>query len=85
MPHHGSRSSLLPEFYERVRPKIALVAAGFGNYYGFPHLEVVEFCRQQGISLFTTAQSGELSVSWKGTGDLSIWSCNALKTDKVQD
>ncbi len=85
LPHHGSRSSLLPEFYERVRPKIALVAAGFGNYYGFPHLEVVEFCRQQGISLFTTAQSGELSVSWKGTGDLSIWSCNALKTDKVQD
>ncbi len=65
LPHHGSRSSLLAEFYERVRPKIALAAVGFGNHYGFPHAEVVEFCRQKGILLFTTAQSGELSVSWK--------------------
>lgn len=73
VPHHGSRSSLLPQLYERVRPKYALVAAGFQNRFHFPHSQVVEFCRDRGIKLLTTAASGEITVTWpRGGGQIRL-------------
>jgi competence protein ComEC len=64
VPHHGSASSLLPEFYDAVAPQIALITCGEDNSYGFPKPEVVDALRQRGIEVWDTATSGELRVVW---------------------
>ncbi len=79
VPHHGSRGSLLPELYERVRPKYALVAAGFQNRFHFPHRQVTEFCRAHGIELLTTAASGEITVTWPHSGGQMRLDCQRRK------
>ena len=61
LPHHGSRSTLVPEFYRAVAPRIALCSNGYLNRYGFPHEEVV---RSLDAPVYTTAVSGQLAVIW---------------------
>lgn len=39
--HHGSRTSSIPEFVERVRPAYAVFTVGYRNRFGHPHPEVV--------------------------------------------
>jgi competence protein ComEC len=64
VPHHGSRSSHVPELYRRVQPALALISAGFLNRFNHPHPEVVEFLRQGGIPVLNTAHSGAVSIRW---------------------
>ncbi|MFO8212420.1 hypothetical protein R2K36_33710, partial [Pseudomonas aeruginosa] len=40
LPHHGSDSSYLPDFYEAVQPQIVVAACGFENRYGYPGKKV---------------------------------------------
>lgn len=40
--HHGSKSSSIEEFLNRVKPKIALVGVGAKNTFGHPNREVIE-------------------------------------------
>lgn len=39
--HHGSRTSSMPEFVERVRPAYAVFTVGYRNRFGHPHPDVV--------------------------------------------
>ncbi|MFW5791488.1 MAG: ComEC/Rec2 family competence protein, partial [Desulfohalobiaceae bacterium] len=64
LPHHGSRSSLSREFYERVSPRLALASAGFLHPFGFPHQEVLQALKEQGVPVYCTAKQGAVSVSW---------------------
>lgn len=58
VPHHGSRYSLLSEFYQETDPYWAVISAGRGNSFGHPHLEVMEMLEKQGISIYRTDQDG---------------------------
>ena len=40
--HHGSKSSSIEEFLERVKPKIALIGVGEKNTFGHPNGGVLE-------------------------------------------
>ena len=40
--HHGSKTSSLEEFLERVRPKISLIGVGENNNFGHPNENVIE-------------------------------------------
>lgn len=62
VPHHGSGSSSSVEFVRAVRPRLALVSAGFGNRFGLPRPEVVERWRAAGAIVLDTATAGALSL-----------------------
>ena len=68
--HHGSKNSTMPEFLERVEPKIAIISAGEGNPYGHPSGELLERLEGRGVRIFRTDEEGEMSVVTDGKG---IW------------
>ena len=65
LPHHGSASSLVPEFYRTVGPRLALVSCGYGNHWGFPVPAVVSALESLDIPLRSTAEFGQIAVHWK--------------------
>ncbi|MGM0564163.1 MAG: DNA internalization-related competence protein ComEC/Rec2 [Pseudomonadota bacterium] len=64
VPHHGSKSSSSAAFVEAVRPRWAIISAGYLNRFGMPATSVMERYRAAGADLHTTAECGELR--WKG-------------------
>lgn len=40
--HHGSKTSSIQEFLEKVKPKIALIGVGENNKFGHPNNQVLE-------------------------------------------
>ena len=58
VPHHGSKTSSTAAFLEAVKPRFALVQAGYRNRYGHPAPVVSERYQQQGIELITSPQCG---------------------------
>jgi competence protein ComEC len=62
VPHHGSRSSSTGEFLAAVRPRFALVAAGYRNRFGHPHEEVLARYAAAGIELLRTDRDGALTL-----------------------
>ena len=61
IPHHGSRTSSSEEFVRSIRPKVAIVSAGFNNRWGFPKEDIVSLWRSAGAEVLNTASSGAIS------------------------
>lgn len=69
LPHHGSKSSLLPRFYERVGGRWAVATCSSGNRFNFPHPDVVARCESAGYDVMTTAEHGAIRFRWsRGRG-----------------
>lgn len=68
LPHHGSRRSLLPEFYDAVAPKLALASCGRHNRFGFPNQQVQDALQERGIPLRTTSAEGGMTIEFQGEG-----------------
>ncbi len=68
LPHHGSATSLSPDFYDAVSPRVALISCGAYNSFGFPRPEVLAALAERGIPVLTTARHGELRATWTGAG-----------------
>jgi competence protein ComEC len=66
VPHHGSKTSSTAEFLAMVRPRDALVPAGYLNRFGFPHPAVLRRYAEVGAEVWTTAASGALEVDGVG-------------------
>ncbi|WP_369648292.1 MULTISPECIES: DNA internalization-related competence protein ComEC/Rec2 [unclassified Variovorax] len=62
-PHHGSKTSSSAPFLEAVRPRLALVQAGYRNRFGHPAPEVVERYAAQGVKLVESVPCG--AVLWR--------------------
>jgi competence protein ComEC len=62
VPHHGSATSSSTALVEAVGARLALVATGYGNRWGFPRPEIVERWQRAGASVLTTAEGGAISV-----------------------
>lgn len=58
VPHHGSKTSSSEGFLDAVRPRTALVQAGYRNRFGHPAPEVAARYGQRGIALAQTPQCG---------------------------
>ena len=69
LPHHGSRSSLSPEFYGKVSPEVVLCSDGYLNRYGFPHSTVIEAV---GVPVWNTALHGRVDVIWERDGERTL-------------
>ena len=66
VPHHGSRTSSSAAFLDAVRPRIAVVQAGYRNRFGHPAAEVLERYRARGIALVASPACG--AWQWRAQG-----------------
>ncbi len=69
LPHHGSAGSLEPGFYDRVRPRAALVSTGAGNAFGFPSARVLAALESRGVPVYDTGRLGAVSALWVSPKD----------------
>lgn len=60
VPHHGSRYSLVPEFYQQMKPRFAVISVG-NNNFGHPAPEVIEYLKNQGAVVYRTDQDGAVT------------------------
>lgn len=65
--HHGSNSSSTQAFLNSVKPVGTILSYGEGNQYGHPHAEVVSRLNAIGSKMYTTANSGDITVTTNGT------------------
>ena len=62
MPHHGSKTSSSEAFLDAVKPRIALVQAGYRNRFGHPAAPVLDRYAQRGIAVFDSPRCG--AATW---------------------
>ena len=62
VPHHGSRTSLTPDFVRAVDSQIAVISVGRRSIFGHPHTEVVERWTNAGATVMTTGSKGTISI-----------------------
>lgn len=60
VPHHGSRTSSSVDFVARLKPRTAIVSAGFGNRWGFPKPDIVRRWQSAGALVLETASAGAI-------------------------
>ncbi|WP_237064870.1 DNA internalization-related competence protein ComEC/Rec2 [Microbulbifer guangxiensis] len=63
-PHHGSRSSSSDALLAWSRPAMVVFSAGYRHHFGHPHPEVVERYSRHDTRLFSTAESGAVTIRW---------------------
>ncbi len=58
VPHHGSRTSSSAPWLDALRPRVAVVQAGYRNRYGHPAPAVMARYAERGIPVYTTPTCG---------------------------
>ena len=66
VPHHGSKTSSTEGFVIATKPQLAIISVGRNSRFGHPHKEVVERWRSNGATVFTTGNSGTITISTDG-------------------
>lgn len=66
VPHHGSRSSSSMAFLRAVRPKEAVISAGWQNRFKFPHGIVLKRLKFVGSRIWCTANRGAVEITTTG-------------------
>jgi competence protein ComEC len=67
VPHHGSQTSTLPAFVQRVAPQVGVISLGAGNPHGHPHPRVLQVLAQQQVQVFRTDYHGAVTITSDGT------------------
>ena len=67
VPHHGSKTSTLPDFVRRVGPRDGIISLGAGNPYGHPHPRVLNTLAEQRVRVWRTDIHGAVTVSTDGS------------------
>lgn len=62
VPHHGSRTGLLPAFLTAVAPTRAVISSGVNNRYGHPAQEIIDRLQVAGIPVYRTDEQGTIHV-----------------------
>ncbi len=61
--HHGSKTSSIQEFLNRVKPQIALIGVGKNNTFGHPSDNVLERLKAIGVKIYRTDVMGEITIN----------------------
>jgi competence protein ComEC len=64
--HHGSATSTTPELLEAVRPRYAVISAGYGNSFGHPRKVVLERLQENHVQIFRTDMLGAVTFLLDG-------------------
>jgi competence protein ComEC len=68
VPHHGSKTSSSEKFIAQLRPKVAIVSAGFLNRWRMPVTEVTKRYHQYSVQLLNSAESGQIVINFSEKG-----------------
>ncbi len=68
VPHHGSRTSSTDAFLAAVAPRVAVVQAGAGNRFGFPHPEPLGRLRARAVRVLGTDRGRAVVFATDGEG-----------------
>lgn len=71
VPHHGSATSSTERFVRAVKPRLAIVSAGFDNRWGFPRPEVTRRWERVGASMLVTGDVGAIGLRLRA-GDWDV-------------
>ena len=61
-PHHGSKTSSIPEFVRAVDPRIVIYPVGYRNRFGHPHGDVEERYLRQGSHVYRSDRDGAVTL-----------------------
>jgi len=64
VPHHGSSSSSSVGFIAALRPRLAIVSAGWRNRFGHPRPDVLQRYAAAGVPVLNTATAGAVEVDF---------------------
>ncbi len=64
VPHHGSNSSSSESWLTAVAPEIAIISVDRDSRWGMPHAPVLARLKSQQVRVFSTAESGAISVQF---------------------
>lgn len=66
IPHHGSKMSLLPVFYDKAKPEWAVISVGANNIFGHPHPFILEALEEKHIKVIRTDIDGAVTFCSDG-------------------
>ncbi|HET6466074.1 MAG TPA: DNA internalization-related competence protein ComEC/Rec2 [Nitrospiria bacterium] len=66
VPHHGSRTSIDPDFLAQVAPDVAVVSVGENNPYRHPSVETLSAYHALKTQIYRTDQDGAVFVEMDG-------------------
>jgi competence protein ComEC len=72
VPHHGSDTSSTGPFLDAVRPRYAVISAGFDNRFHFPRAAVVHRYAARGCRLARTDMDGAVHVRIGPAGEIAM-------------
>jgi competence protein ComEC len=72
VPHHGSDTSSTAPFLDAVRPRYAIVSAGFENRFHFPHKRALRRYTGRGCELARTDLDGAVHVRVDASGEIEM-------------
>lgn len=64
VPHHGSNTSSSKAFLQGVKPRLAIVSAGYRNRFGHPTDKVLQRYNTQHIDVLNTAYEGAIQIKF---------------------
>lgn len=65
VPHHGS-GVFVPDFFQAVKPSVAVITVGRANPFGHPHPRTLEALRELGAEVYRTDLDGAVIIRTDG-------------------
>ncbi len=70
--HHGSKTSSIEEFVEKVNPKMALIGVGKNNLFKHPSDSTLETLNKNKIKIYRTDKNGEITIKVNRKGQYIV-------------
>ena len=64
--HHGSKTSSITEFIEKIKPKYAIIGVGKDNKFGHPSDSTIQNLEKANIRIYRTDKMGEIEMKTNG-------------------
>ena len=64
--HHGSKTSSITEFTEKIKPKYAIIGVGEDNKFGHPSDNTIQNLEKANIRIYRTDKMGEIEIKTNG-------------------
>lgn len=66
VPHHGSTTSILPDFLDLVSPTYAVISVGRRNKFGHPHQKTLDEYLDRNVIIYRTDYQGNVEFRTDG-------------------